>query len=404
MKEIREANLAFVSLLTQLKRFISEKGTVAIAIRGEEHVLPTIPSIIEAYRNGEYDELILKQGGKEIHLQNNDGALRIVDKDGNLVNLEVASLRYSMLEDCVFDSVTAESCTITMLESLGSVNMERANCQNLTITNLLTAQSGSFQDLNVALLNASSAFVHNLTASSIVFNPNVHRNVFATTVPYNYASGNAAFEDVAGGLHAYMCQPPELSTTWKDPSTMGFVELPAPGNRLMRSPDMVTYCGNTRFSDYNSGSATRIANCYAIGTGPYGAAVEYSQAFPIMSSFDGPCCPFALILGWPIRSFVRNPADDPELPSVMRSYAKGTICLHEFSTPDIGRIIYIRTLSNSWKIPRRLIARYSNGKLQRAVLDLEYEIPPYTALRVRLNRYAVQDGDNTDYHNVLELT
>lgn len=414
MKEIREANLAFISLLTQLKHFISNKGTVTIRtyrweagadVVDQEFTLPTIPSIIDAYRGGRFDEIILKSGDTEIHLKNNNGTLQIIDKDGNLVLLEVAKLRYASIANCVVDTATVRECVIDTLEALGGIDVNRVSCQDLNIAGLLDAASGTFASLGVSSLTAESASVRKLAVRSMVFNPDSHASIFAGAAPYNYAAGNAVFEPMpSSGLCAYVCAPDVAPADWKDPATMGFTELVPGYPRVLQAPDMMTFQGNTKCSDYD-GTSYRIANCYAVGTGPQGTSIEYSQSLPAMSEFDnGACCPFALILGWPIRSFVRDPGHDGELPPVMAGFDKGVICVHEFSSLDIGRIMYIRTLGNKWKVPRRLTTKYVYGKLQRSRLDLVYEIPPYTSLRVRLARHVVVDGSDTYYHNVLELT
>lgn len=407
MKEIREANLAFISLLVQLKRFISDKGTVTINVGGTEHTLPTIPSIIEAYRGGNFDEITLKSGTSEVHLKNNNGTLQILDKNGNLVPLEVAKLKYAALANCAVSQATVQECAIDVLQALGGISVDHVDCQSITITDLFTATSGMFQSFSAVLFSANTAVIQKLMVRSILFNPATPINIFAAQTPYGYNANNDVFDDVSGGNHAYVCNPTqaEILKGWKSPDTMGFVEWPADplARRVLQAPDMMTFQGTTKYSDVTKGKYLKLANTYVIGTGAYGTM----PAYPAVAGIKGPgggYCGFGYLLGWPIRSFVKVPPSDATLPAVMRAYPRGIICLHEFSAADIGRIIYIRTFGNSWKIPRRLTTTYENGVLQSGVVDLEYEIPPYTALRLRLARYSVVEGTKITYHNVMELT
>ena len=407
MKEIREANLAFISLLVQLKRFISDKGTVAINVGGTEHTLPTIPSIIEAYRGGNFDEIVLKSGTSEVHLKNSNGTLQILDKNGNLVPLEVAKLKYAALANCAVSEATVQECAIDVLQALGGISVNHVDCQSLTISDLFTAASGLFQSFSAILFSANTAIIQKLFVRSILFNPATPINIFAAQTPYGYNANNDVFDDVSGGNHAYVCNPTqaEILKGWKSPDTMGFVEWPTDttARKVLQAPDMMTFQGTTKYSDVTKGKYLKLANTYVIGTGTYGTM----PAYPAVAGIKGPggyYCGFGYLLGWPIRSFIKVPPSDASLPAVMRTYPRGAICLHEFSAADIGRIIYIRTFGNSWKIPRRLVTTYENGVLQSGVVDLEFEIPPYTALRLRLARYSVVDGTKITYHNVMELT
>ena len=417
MKEIREANLAFISLLTQLKRFVTGKGTVTVRtyrwdadakadVVDAEWEVPTIPSLIEAYRGGNFDEVVLKSGDSEIHLKNDGNVLQVTDKDGNLASLEVSQLKYAALVGCTIDSATIRECMVDTLEALGSISVNTVNCQSLSVTNSFVAVSAMLQGLVAAQISASAATIRKLAVHSMVFSPATVRNVFATTSPYNYSDHDAVFDTVAVGTHAYVCKPTqaEVSMGWREPSTMGFVELPPSAGHILTAPDMMAFQGNTAMGNYLQPRSLNIANCYAIGTGPLGTAVHYSTASAVKASGSAVYCDFGYLLGWPIRSFVREPALDPMLPPVMRDNARGIICLHEFSAADIGRVIFIRTFGNSWKIPRRLTTEYENGVLKGSMLDLDYLIPPYTSLRLRLARHAAVDGAKAIYYNVMELT
>ena len=404
MKEIRDANLAFVSLLTQLKRFISDKGTIAITVGGIERTLPTIPSVIESYRNGNFDEIVLKSGTSEVHIRNNDGTLQIVDKEGHLVPLESSILKYSALSGCRVDSVAVKECTIDRLEA-GGISVNSASCQSLAVAGQLVATAGMFQSLSTQQLSAGLATIQKLAVRSTVFNPAAQADIFVAQSPYNYSEYNNVFDNASGGTHAYVCAPTpsEEENGWKSPSTMGFVELPkAEGNRVLLAPDMMSFQGHNLQSSYNEGKAAKISNCYVVGTGGQGTSVEYSTA----QAVKGPntYCSFGFLLGWPIRSYVKDPPADPMLPPIMQGHPRGIICLHEFSAADIGHIVYIRTFGSKWRIPRRLITTYEGGVLQGGMVDLTYEIPEYTSLRLRLARYPVTDGNKTLYHNVMELT
>lgn len=405
MKLIRESNQDMVSLIQALRQFLSQRGTITITAGGNTYTLPTLPEIIAQYKGGNFDEIILRDGDNELHLSNMNGHLLITDSQGHLAPIEVSTLKFSTISDCVLAAVSVTNCNIDNFEAANGVTANKASVQNLTV-NAYKGTSASFKTLVANILAVDYAAMQKLEVRRMIFNPRDPVDVFADAFgPYDYSSNNALFEPVSG-FARYVCNP-AYTQSRKSPESMGFVELPLDsGRRLLLAPDMVTFQGNTEYDDYANGDAGKIANCWCMGTGPSGTVSMPNTVWPVRVGFDsndGPIT-FGHILGWPIRSYSGNTANDPSIPAGARS-TKGTIFLHEISAADIGRIIYIRTLGNSWRINRRLTARYYDGAHYSDALDMEYRIPPYTCLRLRLNRVAeVVDSHYTLYHNVLELT
>lgn len=412
MKEIREANLAFVSLLKQLKSLVSKKGTITIEIGGTPYTFPTIPSVIEQYRDGNFDEVILRSGGTEIHIKNVDGTLQLSDSEGNLVPLSVSELRYASISHCDIESVTVQECSIDSLDARGSVSIDKINCQSLEVDTLggNTPGYGSFTSLSATNLAAETASLRKVFIRSMVYNPASRIDIFSEGgVPYNYSETDALFVQKAGDFSAYVCReftPAEQALKPKSPTTMGFSEFRSTNGipQLLRAPDMVTFCGENPFDAYAAERCNMIVNCYTVGTGSFGTQSVVSDV-TIRTGWGSEASgiAFATILGWPLRSFAKDPASDPTIPVRVRQ-PEGAIFVHEFSSLDTGRIIYIRTLEHAWRIPRRLSVQYENGKPQRGVFDLEYSVPPYTCLRLRAARYAETVDGVTIYRNVLELT
>lgn len=409
MKEIREANLDFVNFLLQLKKLLTGDGTISFTIGGETIEVPALPSIIEQYRGGNFTELVLKSGSYEIHLKNNNGTLSIVDKSGAPVTVNAGGIKYSFIDGCTIDSIDAQSCKVDTVEALGGVQLSSASADELTVNSLTTASA------SVAELHATNMAVANMrasvaTLSSLYFTPNTIQNIFAAlaTGPYVYADGNAQFKSAGSHYHYICCQALATAAGWKDPSSMGFAPMTttvANPNYLVEwaltPPDLLIFQGTTSYDKYEKKTCS---NCYALGS----AMTNYrvSQACVKIEGSTSPV-PFSQILAWPLKSYAAVPSAYPPLSGLpgAADNADGLIFLHEFEMTDVGRIIRIQTLGNKWKFPRCLANTYSGGVLTGSTVSLVTEIPPYTCLRLRMNRIASAPSANLSIvYSVLELT
>ncbi len=414
MAEIRKSNLVFIELLKELKNFVSRRGTVTITVGGVEKTFPTIPELVVAYRGGDFSEIVLKSSDSEIHIKNDNGTLKVTDASGALVPLTVSQLKFSNITSCNFESIHTSECTIDKLSVQGSVEAASANFQSLEVVDF-EAGFASVQNLSAGTVSAGSALIPELGVQRLVYMPRETKDIFAGSSPYNYSDSNAVFLPYPeGDCYKYVCRDltSEERSEYplrKDPSTMGFVDIGGISGsaRLLRAPDMMTFQGTTECSDYEDGDAGHVGNCFVMGTGANGNTLAVTASRPLQTQLgDDDGVPFARILGWPITSYIAATSIDRDLSQIVKllSTGSGAIFLHEFSSADIGRIIFIRTLGNPWTICRRLIAVYKDGVHTNDALDLEYEIPPYTCLRLRMVRAKhVIDTSVVQYHNILEI-
>lgn len=426
MKELQASNLDFVSLLSQLKQFLSDTGTVTITAGGISKTLPTLPEAIRLFRGGDFDKVTLQSGNKTIILENYQGTLRITDNNGALVPLIVSKLKYSHIEDCSFDEATISQCTAEGLDARGTILASSAEVSRITVTGAFNGNSGSFSSLQVGDLSAGRAMLRDISVGRMAVVPEGVQQVFAAGgVPYGYASSRVLYYPVPGThptWHLWRCNDitqAEKAAGWMSPSTMGFVELPAPGSRLLQSPGMMTYCGDNEYEDYDKGDMLRVANSYIVGTGMQGyTATVNPNGSGFIRQGDDTSKPvsYGALLGWPIRSYVKDPSLDSTLPQTIYPDSwnpevagidcgsHGLLLLHEIPAADYGRIVYLRTQALPWTIHRLLTVTYSGNQPLVASLSLPYEIPPYTCLRVRLCRERHVEGSVTYYTNTLELT
>lgn len=401
MKELREANADFTALLTQLKQFISGEGPITVMVGGTSYTFPSIPSLIRDYRGGVFDSVVIGSGGSAVTLVVHDGALQVLGKDGNVASLEVATLKYSSIEACTLGSATVEDCHIGQFDA-GEVTAKAADVETVS-AGTLDAGSIMAHSLNASELDAEEASLLELHVGHYVYVPRDTADLFkegGTT--YSYSVSNAQFVQ-AGPHNNWKCSLPRPAGG-KAPETMGFKQLPADGDWSRTAPDMMAYNGSTTYNDYARGLSVQLSNFYVMGTGPLGAqAIMANTQSPVQIGTIGdssPGLPFAMVLGWPLRSYVPDTSVNAAFPQ----NANGIGILHEISAEDIGHIVYIRTEGELWLVPRLLEVKYIDGKPHSAALGLPCSVPPYTCLRMRLNRYTVEGDGYTLYRNVLELT
>lgn len=396
MAKIREANLDFVSLITSLKKFLGGSGD--IEINGE--IVPTLPSVLQAYRRGEMASITLKSGDTEVHLDNASGALKVSDASGNLVTVAISKLLFSQIASCVLDEAIIASCHIDSIEARGNAQIDNLNVTAMSADEF-KGRYANMGSATIAKLQAQSATLHSAVIRRLAFNPADTADIFSSfNAPYMYSAGNAQFQSEQG-LDMWICRRPtlaELDAGYKEPSTMGFKALtPNSGPIVNRLPDMITFQGDTAFKQYTGRSCDNIANNFPMGLSATGAVTIGDT--PIAKSFGGNYIDFAHMLGWPLKSYIANPADADWVPNACK-IAQGACFLQAIAPADQGKVFFIRTLGNAWKIYRRLAIKFQSGIAHEAMMDLEYEIPPYTCLRLRAN--AFYGGDIS--YSVLELT
>lgn len=402
MKELREANADTVALLTHLKQFLAGAGPITITVGGTSYTSPSIPDLIQQYRDGTFSSVTIEADGRKAVLSFHDGALQIVDGNGDPMLLEVAKVRYGSIESCTLGDVVAEGCHIGELDA-GSIAASKADVESVAVRSL-TAGAISVQALGTGDLNADTASFSELHVGRTVFQPRDTLDLFkAGGTVYNHSASDTAFVR-AGAYSNWKCSRPYPSG-YKAPETMGFQHLPGDAEGwVLTAPDMMAFNGDTAPGNYIGGLMSQIVNFYVMGVGPHGTQALMSsvqvatQSGAIGDSSTG--ITFATALGWPIRSYVPDTSTSTRFPS----NDNGIGIVHEISASDIGHIVYIRTGAQPWPIPRVLEVKYLAGIPVASALGTMYTVPPYSCLRVRLSRYAV-DGDGfTLYRNVLELT
>lgn len=408
MKELREANADFVQLLTHLKQFVSANGSITLNVGGVDYTFPTIPELIAQYRDGTFDTVTVEAGSKKAILSLHDGALKIADGDGNLVELEVSKLKYGSIESCSLGDVAVDDCSIEKLTARNIV-AEQADVANVKAATL-DAGAVMAQSLSATRLDADKASIGELRMGRLVFAPRTVMDMFMVAGrEYNYKESNTSFTE-AGPYGKWKCHYPtleELQAGYKSPETMGFALLPTSSDNgawVRTAPDMVSFHGDTVPSDYSGGLAEKVINFYVMGTGAMGAQAIMNpqqvatQRGSIGDSAEGLL--FARALAWPLKSFIPN---TDAYSGVPQDTANGIGILHEVSASDIGHIICYRTGARKWSVPRLLEVKYIDGQPVESALGYPYVIQPYSCLCVRLNRYAVTGDGYTVYRNVLEL-
>lgn len=415
MKELREANADFVQLLTHLKQFVSANGSVTLNVGGVDYTFPTIPELIAQYRDGTFDTVTVEAGGKKAILSMHDGTLKIADGDGNLVELEVAKLKYSSIESCSLGNVTVDDCSIEKLTAR-DVIAEKADVASFKAQEL-DASTVMAQSLNAAQLEADRASVGELRLGRLVFAPRATMDMFMVAGrEYNYKAGNVVFVPV-GPYSKWKCSTPtpeELAAGYKAPETMGFAQLPlssSNGAWVRTAPDMVAFHGDTvpafYLGDplYLGGRAGKVINFYVMGTGPMGAqAIMNAGQTRVQGGSIGDSTislAFARALAWPLKSYAPNPSAYDGFPT--DEDAEGLGLLHEVSASDIGHIVCYRTGAHQWTVPRVLEVKYVDGQPVESALGSPYDVPAYSCICFRLNRYASAGDGYTIYKNVLEL-
>lgn len=385
IKIIRESNESFLSLLVSLKQFLTAETEITVSCNGESITVPSLPAVIREYRGGNFDSITLRNGSGTITLANAGGALKVTGPNG-LANIEAAKVLASTIASSSVTSMSAVNCTIDSLNSGATLSATTMSVQNLALSALQVAYL-TLQDLSVNKLDAGSISADKLTIGQMYIDPQDIKHMFY--IPggsvYNYSSSNYKFIDYTVGSTSYkFWQCLDLPSSCKDPSTYGFYAKPS-NSTPIAAPDAKYLQGNYS-EDLTSIDNVGVAALGASGTGN----ITYSNTLFLNT-------PFSYVQSWPV----------PIYGSATAAANIGMAFLQEIRPNDKGKVFYFRTGGKSWKISRVLSLHYdssgaaapSSGSLGQVI-----EVPPYTTLRLRMDRISVTNSSGSvDVTNRLEL-
>lgn len=381
---MRDANKDFLEFILNLRQFLTVTGPVTFNI-GEGYTVSSIRDLIDDYRNGKFDTLILggTDSGSLVRLHvDSQGNLVISDMQGNLATLLCTKVAASQIDNCDVNSLEAYNCRIDSIKGATSVTGGRVQLASLTLsqltTDILDALSAEVQQL---VVTSSISCPGILSYGSRKFVPKTTRNVFYRN---NQALNNAAsllelsptgewvMTEYYNGAYNY---------TRLKPYDFGIrggalSRVPPVGTSV---PDLIKLHGNTRYTDFTRTMAVMFtypmvlpANVTAYVAAPTGTV--YTRV-PVDGSPE-----FAAAMMWPT-------AMTPEVQS-----GAGMMYFTSFASTDFGKEIYYEVHDNPWKIYRRMRVDYdpSDNSVPVGVsFEGLVELPEYTC-----SRYIVRAHDS----------
>ena len=375
LQVMSDANKDFLSLILNLRAFLNGLEPVTFTVGGQEITVNSLLKIIDDYRNGIFNEIIL--GGQDSSTRiklsvNANGDLAITDTDGRLAVLTCEKLSTSNLDRCNCQKVTAKGATIEWAE--GSVNVRGGD---------FSFSKLRLNTLDVGSLNANGIVTKDMDVNGRVtcwdmfvtgtrrFVPKDVRNVFyRNNAPLDNASGllnitNSVW-DMSNGLN-----PTDLGfATYNGSVAVGTVV-----------PDIIKICGNTKYDDFRT--STVFITYVPIPDNVVALVADIDSTnlneVPIFSRTNAQY-PFHVLMMWP------NGLYDP---------ANNKLSLCSFAPSDIGKEVYYQVLENPWKIYRTMVLYYNNAS-DRVPSGVYFanrtDLAAYSCRRFIVNCHTIIDG------------
>ena len=372
LKVMSDANKDFLSLIMNLRAFLGGQDPVTFTVGNQEITVNSLLKIIDDYRNGNFNEIILGGQDSDTRIKlsvNANGDLSITDSKGNLAVISCEKLSTSILDNCTCNEVTANGATIGWAEGSvrvrgGDFSFSKLKLNNLDV-GVLDANGISVKDVSVSgRVSCSEMFI----TGTRKFVPQNVRNVFYRNgAPLDNAASLLKIEnsqwDMSDGL---------------TPADFGFVTYS--GSRTAGSivPDLIKICGNNKYSDFTS---SRFFLHYIMNPDNVDAYVadNGSTSFSEVELTSG-SYPMAALMMWPTGLYA---------PSIQK------LNLCSFATSDIGKEIYYQVLENSWKIYRTMTLYYSSASDRipnTVVFDNMVDLPAYSCRRFIANCHTITEG------------
>lgn len=354
--QIKQANAEFLTLITQIRDFLTTDKELSFVLGNETIVVQGILALIDAYKNGSFESITIDGGSTGVVLSmDTDGNLRVEDKGGNLVKVVCTGISASEITSSTMGSVTAQDCNIQ--SATGNLNVYGGN---------VTLDSLNVQDE----LNVTSAVAKNVSGTNVTA-----ENSYTTDL-YIQGDRRMAFNDERkvffdGGAPVDNFAS-KMSAGYSD-SVWNWASSPMATPAMLgiyfstdTIPGLISFNGDNKFSTFGS---SKIANALAL------ASVGISPAQSVHFTDDPN---MAALFAW---------------PNIYPDEYNTELVLREFRTEDIGKEVYYRTYGSHWMIYRTLTFHYNNYNMPiSATLGNLYEIPPYSCMRFTVNRV----GSNTE--------
>lgn len=379
---MRDANTDFLEFIRNLRRFLTDIGPVTFNI-GEGYTVSSVRDLINDYRNGKFDTLILggTDSGTQVRLHvDSQGNLVVSDMRGNLVTLLCSKVAASRIDNCDVTQVEASDCRIDSIRGATSVTGGSVQLSSLTLsqltTDILDALFAEVQQLSVTgSLNCPGI----LSYGARKFVPKTTRNVFyRNNQPLNNAAsllelsptGEWIMTEYYNGVANYSrLKPYDVGIRPGDMS-----RVPPSGTAV---PDMVRLYGNTKYSDFVSSMAVIFS--FPMVTQPNVMAYVAAPTGTVYTKVPVDGTPeFAAAIMWPT-------AMTPTIQS-----GAGELYFTSFVSTDLGKEIYYEVHDNPWKIYRRMRVDYDpadNTKPVGVTFEGLVELPEYTCSRYIVRAY-----------------
>lgn len=375
---MRDANNDFLEFIRNLRTFLTGKGPITFNI-GEGYTVSSLQDVIQDYRNGVFDELLLggQNTGTQLRLYvDSNGNLVISDLTGNPATLLCAAVSTSRIDNCTADEVTASHCRIDSI--LGAVSIEggTVNLDSLRLDTLVT-QLLSSDNMTVTQLSVTGNLSCPVLLSygSRKFVPRVTRNVFyRNNQAYNNAAASMEFTALGDWIMTDWYGGTSHTNSLK-PGDIGF------STTSSAAPDLVCIKGTNKYSDftYRSGVIFTVQNpmpvppnVKAYVSGPTGST--YTE-LPITGNPE-----FAALLMWPTGV----------MPTIQQG--SGILYMTSFAPSDLGKEIYYEVHENPWKVYRIMRITYDasdNSVPVSVTFEGLVDLPAYT-----FGRYVLKAHDS----------
>lgn len=356
--QIKQANAEFLTLITQIRDFLTTDKELSFVLGNETVIVKGIMALIEAYKNGRFESITIDSGSTGVVLtMDADGNLRVADKGGNLVKVVCTGISASEITNSTMGSVTAQDCNIQSVT--GNLNVFGGNVtlDSLNVQDELNVTSAVAKNVSGTNVTAENSYTTDLYIQGdrrmafsderkIFFDGGAPVDGFASKMASGYS------DNVWNWANSPMATPAMLGIHYNtDPI-----------------PSLISFNGDNSYSNFNRmpGYPNVISNVQAMAT--TGVSPVSLTEDPDMASM------FAF-------------------PWIYPDEYNKMLVLREFPVDAVGKEIYYRTYASPWTIYRTLTFNYSNyNNPLSATLGTPFEIPAYSCVRFTINRA----GSNTE--------
>ena len=375
LQVMADANKDFLTLILNLRAFLSGLDPVTFTVGGQDITVNSLLKIINDYRNGDFNEVVL--GGQDSNTRiklfvNANGELAITDNQGNLATLTCDKLSTSTIDKCKCDEVTANGATIGWAE--GTVNVRGGNFSfsqlklNYLDVGVLNAGGITAKDLEVnGRVTCSELFV----TGTRRFTPQKVRNVFyRNNSPLDNAASLISISNNEWNM-----------ATGLTPADLGFVTYNGDRTAGAVVPDIIKICGNNKYSDFK-GSAGFITIALRLPQNVDAYVADEGATNFYVVEMGSTIYPFAALMLWPTGLYAPT---------------ENQLNLCSFAPSDIGKEIYYQVMENPWKIYRTMVLDYS-GPSDRTPNAISFEnlvdLPAYSCRRFIVNCHTISDDSS----------